>query len=123
MSNKGTHGNTGKKETVVWTPQMDSAFIHAMVKQQDKGNRFDGTFTPQAYTNMVEELRRNLHKDINKGHLKNRLKTIKKHVAEYYVVLRGGFSWNPMTKLLEAKEQVWEELIAVCLLNILFVSS
>ncbi|XP_071731091.1 uncharacterized protein [Rutidosis leptorrhynchoides] len=109
---KGTDGNTGKREQIVWTPQMDSAFIRAMVKEQDKGNRLDGTFTPKAYSNMVEELSRNLNKDINKGHLKNRLKTIKKHVANFYDVFHGGFSWNPVTKLLEAKEEVWDELIA-----------
>ncbi|KAI3702637.1 hypothetical protein L6452_28385 [Arctium lappa] len=47
-----TDGNTGKREPFVWTPQMDDAFIQVMLKEQDKGNRVDGTFTSQAYANM-----------------------------------------------------------------------
>ncbi|KAI3733809.1 hypothetical protein L6452_13265 [Arctium lappa] len=47
------NGNTGKREPFVWTPQMDDAFIQVMLKEQDKGNRVDGTFTSQAYANMV----------------------------------------------------------------------
>ncbi|KAI3702414.1 hypothetical protein L6452_28152 [Arctium lappa] len=35
---------------------MDVAFIQAMLKEQDKGNRVDGTFTSQAYADMVDEL-------------------------------------------------------------------
>ena len=69
MSKKVTDGNTGKRETFNWTPQMDDAFIQAMLKEQDKGNRVDGTFTSQAYTNMVDELSKTLNKDFNKNYL------------------------------------------------------
>lgn len=97
---------------------MDYAFIQAMLKEQDKGNIIDGAFTSHAYTNMVNDLSRNLNIDFNQNQLKNRLKTIKQHFAQYYDVFRGaslsGFSWNPETKLLEAEDEVWADLRAVC---------
>ncbi|PWA49620.1 myb/SANT-like domain-containing protein [Artemisia annua] len=72
------------------------------------------TFTPHVYANMVEEL--SLYKpDIKKENLQNRLKTLKGNFAQYYDIFRGtslsGFSWNPVTKLMDAEEEVWEALI------------
>lgn len=79
MNKNVNDGNSGKRDTLVWTPRMDIAFIQTMLKEHDKGNMIDGTFTSQAYMNMVEMLYRNMNQDFNKNHLKNRLKTIKKH--------------------------------------------
>ncbi|GKC33317.1 Myb/SANT-like domain-containing protein [Tanacetum coccineum] len=114
MSNKRNDGTKANRELFVWTTQLDEAFIQAMRKEQDNGNRIDGTFTSQAYTNMVEELSK-IKKDIKKEHLKNQLKTLKDHFSQYYDIFRGaslsGFSWNPITKLLEAEDDVWEKLI------------
>ncbi|KAJ9544779.1 hypothetical protein OSB04_024486 [Centaurea solstitialis] len=121
MSKNVTDGNTIKKEQFHWTSQMDDAFIQAMLKEQDKGNRVDGTFTSEAYANMVDVLSKTLNKDFNKKHLKNRLKTLKYHFSQCYDVFRGvslsGFAWNSETKLFEAEEEVWEALIAVCVLT------
>ncbi|GKD72103.1 Myb/SANT-like domain-containing protein, partial [Tanacetum coccineum] len=108
------NGATIKRELFIWTPVMDEAFIELMIREQNKGNRPDGTFTPQAYANMVEEL--SLHKpDIKKENLQNRLKTLKGNFAQYYDIFRGtslsGFSWNPITNLMDAEEEVWEALI------------
>ena len=96
---------------------MDDAFIKAMLKEQDKGNRGGGTFSPQAYKNMVFELNENLKLNLTKNHLKNRLSTIKKTFSSCYDVFRekslSGFSWNPVSELIEAEEEVWKDLIAV----------
>ncbi|XP_076883206.1 uncharacterized protein LOC143531898 [Bidens hawaiensis] len=98
-----------------WTTPMDTAFLQAMITKKDNGNRIDGTFTPQAYTNMVEELGKAFGMDLTKDHLKNRLKTLKDHFSKFYDVLKGNsmndFSWDPSTKLLGAEEEVWEKLI------------
>lgn len=116
----------GKRETFFWTSQMDDAFIQAMLKEQDKCNRVDGTFTSQAYTNMVDELSKTLNKAFNKNDLKNRLKTLNERFTQWYDIFRGvsfsGFAWNSETKLLEAEEEVWEALIAVRVLgNLIYI--
>ncbi|XP_076943804.1 uncharacterized protein LOC143614178 [Bidens hawaiensis] len=96
---------------------MDTTFLQAMITEKDNGNRIDGTFTPQAYTNMVEELTKAFGMDLTKDHLKNRLKTLKEHFSNFYDVHKGnsisGFSWDPNTKLLGAEEEVWGKLIKV----------
>ncbi|XP_076952223.1 uncharacterized protein LOC143625891 [Bidens hawaiensis] len=98
-----------------WTAPMGITFLPAMITEKDNGNRIDGTFTPQAYTNMVEELSKAFGMDLTKDHLKNRLKTLKDHFSKFYDVFKGnsmsGFSWDLSTKLLDAEEEVWEKLI------------
>ncbi|XP_074374398.1 uncharacterized protein LOC141714799 [Apium graveolens] len=102
---------------LMWTPQMDEFFLQAMLTQQYHGNRIDGTFTSTAYTNMVNELHEKLNMNFSKSHLKNRLKTLKDHFAQYYDLFRGvglsGFAWNSETKLFEADNEVWDSLIEV----------
>lgn len=113
---------TQERKQLQWTKQMDSAFIQGMLDEEEKGNRIDGNFTSQAYDNMVEVVRKYVTqdwtKDFKKQHLKNRLKTIKGNFSHVFDVLRGaslsGFSWNEETKLIEAEDEVWNDLIKVC---------
>ncbi|KAK9073819.1 hypothetical protein SSX86_006413 [Deinandra increscens subsp. villosa] len=115
MSKKENDGTTRKRELLIWTGPMDDAFIQAMLNEKDKGNKIDGTFTTQAYTNMVTELRKSLQREFTKKHLQNRLKTLKEHFSRCYDIFRGaslsGFSWNSNTKYIEAEDEVWEALI------------
>ncbi|KAL8135801.1 hypothetical protein AgCh_010422 [Apium graveolens] len=108
-------GDAVKREQLIWTPMMDSAFIQSMLNQQYEGHRIDGTFTSQAYVNMVAEMRQKLNIELNKAHLKNRLKTLKDHFTQCYDLFRevglSGFSWNSESKLFEATEDVWDQLI------------
>ncbi|GJU85112.1 putative nuclease HARBI1 [Tanacetum coccineum] len=75
----------------------------------------NGTFTSEAYATMAEELSKSLKKDIRKDNLQNRLRTLKLSFAKYYDVFYGaslsGFSWDPVTKLMQAEDEVWEALI------------
>ncbi|KAJ0885270.1 putative Myb/SANT-like domain-containing protein [Helianthus annuus] len=109
------HEATGKKEQLKWTDYMDELFIQSMIAQQNKGYRINGTFTTQAYNNMIGELRTKLQIDVTKKHLKNRLKTLKDHFSQWYDMFRGtsmsGFSWNSETQLIEAEDEVWDQLI------------
>ncbi|GKA35235.1 Myb/SANT-like domain-containing protein [Tanacetum coccineum] len=100
-------GTTATK--LSWTHQMDNAFIEAMLKEKENGNKLDGSFTSQAYMNMVEELSKSLKMEIRKVHLQNRLKTLKAHFSLYNDIFRGvslsGFSWDPITKLMNAEDE------------------
>nr|KAJ0226680.1 hypothetical protein LSAT_V11C100010150 [Lactuca sativa] len=113
MSKQEASGS--KKEQVKWSDKIDYAYIQAMIKQQEIGNRVNGSFTPTAYAQMVEELNTKHQMDITKSHLKNRYKTLKTHFSQWYDLFRGislgGFSWNQSTQLIEAEEEVWDNLI------------
>ena len=58
-TNKVKNAANCKREFMSWTPEMDDAFLRAMVVEKEKGSRIGGTFTSQAYANMVEELNKN----------------------------------------------------------------
>ncbi|KAL4556205.1 hypothetical protein LXL04_038849 [Taraxacum kok-saghyz] len=94
---------------------MDECFIQSLLTQQDKGNRINGTFTSQAYANMVEDLNAKTGLSLTKCHLKNRMKTLKNSFSQWYDMFRGtslsGFGWNSETHLIEADDEVWANLI------------
>nr|KAJ0214210.1 hypothetical protein LSAT_V11C400219020 [Lactuca sativa] len=103
-----------EKEQVKWSEIMDYAYIQAMIKQQETDNRVNGSFTPTAYAQMVEELNIK-HQMDTKSHLKNHYKTLKKHFSQWYDLFRGismsGFSWNSSSQLIKEEEEVWDNLI------------
>ncbi|KAL4558679.1 hypothetical protein LXL04_036880 [Taraxacum kok-saghyz] len=105
-----------KKEHTTWTEKMDSAFIEAMIEQQKAGNRINGTFTSQAYSNMVLEMSTKLNMNFTKDQLKNRMKSLKSNFSKWHDMFNGTalsvFSWNSETQLIEAEEEVWADLIS-----------
>nr|KAJ0216805.1 hypothetical protein LSAT_V11C300117690 [Lactuca sativa] len=104
-----------KKKHIKWKDWMDYCFIQSMMTQDEKGLRISGSFIPQAYSNMVEELNQKFGKSLTKSHLKNRLKPLKSGFSQWYDMFRGtslsGFGWNSETQLIEADEEVWANLI------------
>ena len=65
-----------------------------------------------AYENMVNELHEKIGMPIEKGHLKNRIKTLKHNFYECYDLFKGrsGFAWSPDTKMWTAKPELWKAL-------------
>ncbi len=93
--------NYGRRNAVVWTPLMDEALLDALMRQQEKGFKQNGSFISQAYDNFVIELREKIGEDITKGKVKNRWKTLKSNFAKCYDFWRNGmsgFAWNPTTR-------------------------
>ena len=110
--------DTSSRDTLRWTDEMDAAFLDALIEECGKGNRVDGTFTTTAYDNTLTVLRSSFGNHLRKDNLKNRLKTLKDHFGACYDLFHGlsGFSRNPITKMFEAKQEVWRELVKVIIL-------
>ena len=84
---------------------MDDALIDAFLHQHRVGNRVGGTFTTQAYDNILAELRENFEKPIDKEKVKNRIKTTKSNFASCYDLFKNGlsgFAWSSVTKMWDA---------------------
>ncbi|KAG2390210.1 uncharacterized protein HKW66_Vig0223840 [Vigna angularis] len=64
------------------TEDMDARLLHCMIEESRIGNRVDGSWTSQAYSNIVDHL----------------------HSA-------GGFAWNPVSMTFHAEDEVWMDLI------------
>ncbi|XP_058006861.1 uncharacterized protein LOC131182189 [Hevea brasiliensis] len=101
------------RDHVVWTNEMDNVLINAMLEEDHKGNRPEGTWNTRAFDNMLQVLRAAFGPVIQKSNIKNRMKTLKRTFAECKDLFHGlsGFAWNPVTKLFEATFDVWEQLI------------
>ena len=108
------------REFLRWTDDMDSRLIDAMLEEVRLGNRVDGTWTTQAYNNIVEALRNAGVPDVSKNNVKNRLKTLKDKWREVHDLFKGtsGFIYSPLSKRFEAEDRVWDELIRVRMLLI-----
>ncbi|XP_022769393.1 uncharacterized protein LOC111312916 isoform X2 [Durio zibethinus] len=107
---KSKNINVNKRDVLKWTQPMDDILIDALLHQQSLGNRVDKVFTTMAYENMVNELHQKIGIPIEKGHLKNRIKTLKHNFYECYDLFKGrsGFAWSPDTKMWTAKPELWK---------------
>ncbi|GAV78637.1 LOW QUALITY PROTEIN: Myb_DNA-bind_3 domain-containing protein, partial [Cephalotus follicularis] len=98
-----------------WMSQIDDAFINALLNEQIKGNKVDGTFTT-THDSVVKELCAQVDKGFNsnikKDKLKNCLKTIKANFNKSDDLFKNlsGFNWSSVTKM-SAKAEVWKALI------------
>ncbi|XP_058751361.1 uncharacterized protein LOC131624442 [Vicia villosa] len=95
------------KEILRWTDDMDQILLNALMEEANKGNRHDGAWTIEAYSNVVDALRSLVAPTMTKQHIKNRMKTLKDHFAESYDLFGSlsGFEWNPTTRRFEAENE------------------
>ncbi|KAL2325438.1 hypothetical protein Fmac_024496 [Flemingia macrophylla] len=103
----------GVREFTKWIDDMDFRLLTAMLNEARLGNRVDGSWTTQAYNNMVESLRQFELIGITKNNVKNRQKSLKDRWCEVHDLFSGlsGFVWDESTKRFSAEPKVWDELL------------
>ncbi|QHN78625.1 L10-interacting MYB domain-containing protein [Arachis hypogaea] len=116
MPNKGNkivEANQPSKDNLIWSYDMDEVLLNALAEEASKGNRHDGSWTTEAYANVVKTLSIAIGPHITKNHIKNRMKTLKDHFAEAYDLFHhlSGFAWNPVIRKFKAEEEVWQDFI------------
>ncbi|KOM45650.1 hypothetical protein LR48_Vigan06g095600 [Vigna angularis] len=72
------------REFMKWTEDMDARLLHSMIEESRIDNRVDGSWTSQAYSNIVNHL----------------------HSSGL-----SGFAWNPVSITFHAEDEVWMDLI------------
>ncbi|KAJ3684160.1 hypothetical protein LUZ61_013324 [Rhynchospora tenuis] len=94
---------------------MDRILINAFIHEQSIGNRPNGTFSTQAYDNIVKELQDAFpDKSVDKDKIKNRIKYLKKGFGACYDIFKNatsGFSWSSHTKMWDAEPGAWATFI------------
>ncbi|KAG2395921.1 uncharacterized protein HKW66_Vig0067030 [Vigna angularis] len=65
------------REFMKWTEDMDARLLHCMIEESRMGNRVDGSWTTQAYTNIVDSLHSAGYVAVTKNNVKNRQKVLK----------------------------------------------
>ncbi|KAL2322488.1 hypothetical protein Fmac_026867 [Flemingia macrophylla] len=90
----------GVREFTKWTDEMDFRHSSAMLDEARLGNRVDGSWTTQAYNNIVEALRQSGLIGITKNNVKNRQKSLKDRWREVHDLFNGlsGFALDESTR-------------------------
>ncbi|KAG2405756.1 uncharacterized protein HKW66_Vig0050110 [Vigna angularis] len=107
------HSSAPTREFIKWTEDMDARLLHSMIEESRIGNRVDGSWTSQAYSNMVDHLHSSGYVAITKNNVKNRQKVLKDKWREVHDLFSGlsGFAWNPVSMTFHAEDDVWMDLI------------
>ncbi|KOM34714.1 hypothetical protein LR48_Vigan02g086400 [Vigna angularis] len=86
-----------------------------MIEETRLGNRIVGSWTTQAYNNMVQYLHSCGYVNVSKSNVKNRQKVLKDRWREVHGLFGGLsiFGWNAVTMRFEAEDEVWADLIQV----------
>nr|KYP50468.1 hypothetical protein KK1_027720 [Cajanus cajan] len=105
--------STTVREFTKWTDDMDFRLLTAMLDEARLGNRVDGSWTTQAYNNIVEALRQTGLTGITKNNVKNRQKSLKDRWREVHDLFSGlsGFAWDESTKRFTAELEEWDDLL------------
>ncbi|XP_030951976.1 uncharacterized protein LOC115975362 isoform X2 [Quercus lobata] len=105
--------NESKATNMRWTDDMDGFLLNVMLEEQNNGNRPNGIWTSHAFSNMCKKCSESFGYTVEKGNIKNRIKTLKGTFHSCYDLFKNmsGFAWNPITALFEAEDEVWEPLI------------
>ncbi|XLS70667.1 hypothetical protein HN51_027532 [Arachis hypogaea] len=108
-----TEATQPSKDNLRWFDEMDEALLNVLAEEALKGNRHDGSWTTEAYANVVKTLSIAIGPHITKNYIKNRMKILKDHFAEAYDLFHhlSRFAWNPVTRKFEAEEEVWQDFI------------
>jgi len=103
------------REFTKWTAEMDFRLLSVMIDEARLGNRVDGSWTTQAYNNIVTALYQLGWVGITKNNVKNRQKTLKDIWRDVHDLFSGlsGFAWNESTKVFDVEDEVWVDLIKV----------
>ena len=83
------------------------ALVDSFFHQVIIGGRVNGTFTSKAYDDIVKELVKKFHMDINKDKVKNW--QMKKNFHECYDIFKdglSGFGWNDSLNIWTAELEV-----------------
>lgn len=98
-----------------WTEEMDCCLGKVLVEQVKMGYKIDNILQREAYNTAATVLNENFGPDLTKDHIRNRLRTWKKHYGVLKELLsHPGFRWDEKWKMIIANDSVWNDFIKVC---------
>ncbi|KAH9625890.1 hypothetical protein KSS87_003404, partial [Heliosperma pusillum] len=105
MSNKGKATavpmQTKKRSYISWNMQMDEIMIAVLHNQMKEENEADGERKPRAYQAVADEIRTELGISITVEHVRNRIRSWKKHYAVIsYIRAFTNFKWDEEMKMI-----------------------
>nr|XP_023881502.1 uncharacterized protein LOC111993902 [Quercus suber] len=110
---KKTTDSKSKAINMRWIDDMDGFLLNVMLEEQNNGNRPNGTWSSHAYSNMSKKSSTSFGYAVEKGNIKNRIKTLKGtfHSCHDFFKNMSRFARNLIIGLFEVEDEVWEPLI------------
>ncbi|RVW35299.1 hypothetical protein CK203_098677 [Vitis vinifera] len=97
-----------------WTEEMDCCLGKVLVEQVKMGYKIDNILQREAYNTAATVLNENFGPDLTKDHIRNRLRTWKKHYGVLKELLsHPGFRWDEKWKMIIVNDSVWNDYIKV----------
>ena len=106
------------KDDKKWPANIEHIFIEIMLEEQLKGSMPNGVFKGSMWTSITAELNQRTGKDflckqVLQKH--NRLRS-KQRKWSQLLTKHTGLGWDEQTKTATCSDEVWQNVIAVCLL-------
>ncbi|KAK7295758.1 hypothetical protein RJT34_18670 [Clitoria ternatea] len=99
-----------------WTSDMDNCLCATLVQQitRSNGSKFDYKLNSAAFEAALLAINEKFQLNVVKEHVRNRLKTLKKHYDIMKELLdQSGFEWDEKRKMVIANDSVWNEYIKI----------
>ncbi|KAG8376305.1 hypothetical protein BUALT_Bualt09G0049500 [Buddleja alternifolia] len=78
------------KKNLKWSDEMDKCLVDALMEQKLKGQKIGGVFTSTAYKAAATNVSSKFQFSCDSTHVKNRVKTLKKHLASVKDILQNA---------------------------------
>ncbi|XP_077246086.1 uncharacterized protein At2g29880-like [Tasmannia lanceolata] len=105
-----TSQNRGKN--IIWNDQMDKVLVDTLLFQIAEGYKIPNGFKDHAYVAAATAMNAFFNLQLNKEHIKNRIKTMKETYKSVCIILsRSGFGWDNNTKMVTCKKEVYDDYI------------
>ncbi|CAL1379283.1 unnamed protein product [Linum trigynum] len=98
--------DSGSNGYFKWTDEMDKVMLEVLREYKNKGHKDDRNVSKAAH--LANALKEKYNVKLSTDKLQNRLKTLKVHLGLALDLLTqsSGFSWNDVTKKIEASKEV-----------------
>ena len=106
---------------LIWNDALDRALVDAFLVEYRNGNKVDGWWTVEARFRVADALSELVRYKLGTEPIKRRMSALKMNFKNCYKIfdVQGGlygipgFTWNPITEMIEAESRYWDELMLV----------
>ncbi|XP_077219642.1 uncharacterized protein LOC143853796 [Tasmannia lanceolata] len=101
-------------KNIILNDQMDKVLVDILLVQITEGYKISNGFKDPASVAAATAMNAFFNLQLNKEHIKNRIKTMKETYKSVCIILcRSGFGWDDDTKMVTCEKEVYDDYVAV----------
>ena len=100
-----------------WHPHVEHIFIKIMLEKQLKGNMPSDVFKGPMWASITADLNQRTSKDFNSKQVQQKHNRLRLKQRKWSQLLKHtGLGWDEQTQIVTCSDEVWQNVIEVCLL-------